>query len=149
VDQAPSIISAATATATHGKAFTFTFSGIGYPAPNVTHTGSVPGLAYSNKGNGTATLSGTPAVGTTGTYPITVTAANGTLPNASMPFTLTVDLAPTLTGPSKDTYTVGTAGADTFEATGVPTPTATIARRADPTSGNIRDAACVEDRGTP
>jgi hypothetical protein len=86
VDQAPSIISAATATATHGKTFTFTFSGIGYPAPNVTHTGSVSGLTYS-KGNGTATLSGTPK--TAGTYTLTITAKNS-VGTATQTFTLTV-----------------------------------------------------------
>jgi len=87
VNQAPSIISVATATATHGKAFTFTFSGAGYPAPNITHTGSVSGLTYSNKGNGTATLSGTPK--TAGTYTLTITAKNS-VGTTTQTFTLTV-----------------------------------------------------------
>ena len=87
VDQAPSFISAASATATHGKAFTFTFSGVGYPAPTLTHTGSVSGLTYSNKGNGTATLSGTPK--TAGTYTLTITAKNSA-GTATQTFTLTV-----------------------------------------------------------
>ena len=54
VDQAPAITSAATATATHGKPYTFTFTSIGYPVASVTHTGTVPGLTYLNPGNGTA-----------------------------------------------------------------------------------------------
>jgi hypothetical protein len=88
VTQAPAITSAATATATHGQAFTFTFKSAGYPVPNVTHTGSVPGLTYTNNGNGTATLAGTPR--TAGTYPLTITARNST-GAATQTFTLTVN----------------------------------------------------------
>jgi PKD repeat protein len=87
VDQAPAITSAASATATHGKAFTFTFTATGYPVPNVTHTGSIAGLTYTNNGNGTSTLSGTPR--TAGTYTLTITAKdnNGT---ATQTWTLVV-----------------------------------------------------------
>ena len=53
----------------------------------VTHTGSVPGLTYSNKGNGTLTLSGTPT--TAGTYSLTITARNS-VGTATQTFTLTV-----------------------------------------------------------
>jgi hypothetical protein len=87
VDQAPVITSAATATATHGKAFTFTFTATGYPVPNVTHTGTVRGLTYTNNGNGTAKLSGTPA--TAGTYSLTITARNS-VGSVTQTFTLTV-----------------------------------------------------------
>jgi hypothetical protein len=34
-------------------------------------------MTFTNNGNGTATISGTPASGITGSYPITITAANG------------------------------------------------------------------------
>jgi hypothetical protein len=87
VDQAPAITSASTATATHGKAFTFTFTSTGYPLTNVTHSGSVRGLTYTNNGNGTATLSGTPT--TAGTYTLTITAKNS-VGSATQTFTLTV-----------------------------------------------------------
>ena len=88
VDQAPAIISASTATATTGTAFTFTFTSTGYPLPSVTHSGTVKGLTYTNNGNGTATLSGTPK--TAGTYTLTITAKNS-VGTASQTFTLTVD----------------------------------------------------------
>ena len=39
-------------------------------------------------------LSGTPAAGTGGSYPITITASNGMSPNATQSFTLTVNQAP-------------------------------------------------------
>ena len=87
VNQAPAITSASSATATHGKAFTFTFTASGYPLANVTHTGTVRGLTYTNHGNGTATLSGTPT--TAGTYTLTITAKNS-VGTATQTFTLTV-----------------------------------------------------------
>ncbi|HEY0658543.1 MAG TPA: cohesin domain-containing protein, partial [Pyrinomonadaceae bacterium] len=40
--------------------------------------------------NGTATIAGTPGAGTAGSYPITITASNGTAPDATQNFTLTV-----------------------------------------------------------
>jgi len=87
VDQAPAITSATSAKATHGQAFTFTFASTGYPVPNVTHTGSIPGLTYTNNGNGTSTLAGTPT--TAGTYTLTITASNNN-GTATQTFTLTV-----------------------------------------------------------
>ncbi len=74
VDQAPAITSAQTATATLGARFSFTFTSTGYPRANLGHAGSVPGLAFTNTGNGTLTLSGTPT--RAGTYSITITVKN-------------------------------------------------------------------------
>jgi YVTN family beta-propeller protein len=49
----------------------------GYPIPTLTETGALPaGLSFSDNTNGTATISGTPAAGSCGRYPITVTATN-------------------------------------------------------------------------
>ena len=87
VDQAPAILSAPSATATHGKAFSFTFAGTGYPVPAVSHSGSVPGLKFGTSSNGTLTLSGTPS--TAGTYSLTITARNS-VGSATQIFTLTV-----------------------------------------------------------
>jgi hypothetical protein len=88
VRQAPLITSASSATATHGQAFSFTFTATGYPLPNVTHSGTVRGLTYTNNGNGKATLSGTPR--TAGTYTLTITARNA-VGTATQTFTLTVN----------------------------------------------------------
>ncbi len=55
------------------------------------------GVTFTDNGDGTATLSGTPAAGTGGAYPITITATNGVGPDATQSFTLTVDQAPTIT----------------------------------------------------
>ena len=62
-------------------------------------------MTFTDNGNGTATLAGTPAAGTSGSYPITITAANGVSPNATQSFTLTVNpalAAPVITSASAD-----------------------------------------------
>jgi hypothetical protein len=51
------------------------------------------GVTFTDNGNGTATLSGTPALATVSSYTITVTANNGVSPNATQNFTLTVQKA--------------------------------------------------------
>src|SRR5262249_11184175 len=45
---------------------------------------------FVNNNDGTATLAGTAAANTQGTYPITITANNGIAPNATQSFTLTI-----------------------------------------------------------
>ena len=65
---------------------------IGAPAPALTVGGSLPaGVTFVDNGDGTGTLSGTPAAGTGGTYALTFTAANGVLPDGTQAFTLTVN----------------------------------------------------------
>jgi len=49
VQQAPAITSAGSASATLGTAFSFTFTGGGYPLPSFTRSGSVPGLSFTSK----------------------------------------------------------------------------------------------------
>ena len=47
-------------------------------------------MTFTDNGDGTATLAGTPATGPAGRYPITITATNGVSPDATQSFTLTV-----------------------------------------------------------
>ncbi|HSS18996.1 MAG TPA: DUF4214 domain-containing protein [Pyrinomonadaceae bacterium] len=64
----------------------------GFPTPALSKSGSLPsGVAFTDNGNGTATIAGTPAGGSGGTYPLTITANNGTAPNATQSFTLNVN----------------------------------------------------------
>ncbi len=94
----------------------------GVPTASITETGSLPsGVSFVDNGNGTATLSGTPATGTNGTYPITIVASNGATPNASQSFTLKVTSAPAITSPSSTTFTAGSPGNFTVTSTGNPT----------------------------
>jgi hypothetical protein len=124
--QAPAITSANNATFTMGAAGTFTFTTTGLPVPSLMESGSLPGnVQFTDNGNGTATLAGTPTVA--GQFPITITASNGTPPDATQSFTLTVlpvttSGAPLLVSASSTTFVQGTAGAFTVTATGSPTP---------------------------
>lgn len=96
--QAPTFVSANKSMFTVGTAGSFTVTTNGFPAAALTETGALPaGVSFVDNGNGTATLSGTPAAGTSGIYPITITAANGILPNGTQSFTLTVEQTSTTT----------------------------------------------------
>ena len=111
VNQAPAISSANNATFTVGTAGSFTVTTTGKPTPSVTETGTLPsGVTFRDNGNGTATLSGTPASGSGGTYSLTITANNGVGSAANQTFTLTVNQAPAISSANNATFTVGTAG---------------------------------------
>jgi hypothetical protein len=64
----------------------------GDPTASISDGGaSLPaGVSFVDNGDGTATLSGTPADGNAGAYAVTITAANGTPPAATQNFTLTI-----------------------------------------------------------
>ena len=80
----------------------------GFPTLGLSETGSLPtGVTFVDNGNGTATLAGTPAAGTSGVYPLTIGASNGVSPDASQSFTLTVDAAPSITSADAATFTRG------------------------------------------
>ena len=126
VDQSPAITSTASTTFTTGAAGSFTVTSTGYPAATVSESGALPnGVSFTNNGNGTATLAGTPAAGTGGVYTVQITASNGVGTNAAQSFTLTVNQATAITSASSTTFTAGTAGSFTVTATGYPTPTFT------------------------
>ena len=89
----PAITSPSSTTFTVGSPGTFTVTTTGFTPPaTLTETGALlTGVTFVDNGNGTATLAGTPGAGTAGTYPLTITAANGVTPNATQSFTLTVN----------------------------------------------------------
>jgi hypothetical protein len=87
----PAITSGSAAAFAVGTPGTFTVRAVGLPLPQLTQTGALPtGVTFHDNGNGTATLSGTPAAGTLGSYPITITAHNGAGADAVQTLTLTV-----------------------------------------------------------
>ena len=58
----------------------------GFPTAALSETGALPtGVTFVDNGDGTATLAGTPAAGTVGTYAMTITAANGVTPTPPRP----------------------------------------------------------------
>src|SRR5262249_10770767 len=91
----PAITSGNATTFTVGQAGSFTVTAIGTPAPTLTETGTLPaGVMFVDNGNGTATLGGPPAAGSGGVYALTITAHNGSGPDAVQSFTLTVSATP-------------------------------------------------------
>lgn len=97
---APTITSGAVATFQVGEAGSFTVEATGLPIPFLSREGTLPaGVAFTDNGDGTASLAGTPVAGAEGSYPLTIKAANGTSPDAAQNFTLTV-MAPEPPGDS-------------------------------------------------
>jgi hypothetical protein len=125
VDEAAAITSADHATFSTGTAGTFSVTTRGFPTPGLTKAGGLPtGVAFTDNGDGTATIAGTPAAGTGGAYPITITAHNGVGGDAIQSFTLTVDQPPAITSADNATFTVGVLGSFTVTTTsGVPAAT--------------------------
>src|SRR5438270_1119821 len=87
------------------------------PSATVSFTGTLPsGINFTPNSDGTATIDGTASAGSQGNYPINITASNGTLPDATQTFTITVQEAPPLleapaiTSAASTSFTVGTAG---------------------------------------
>ena len=91
---APTITSANNTTFIVGQPGTFTVTTTGTPTPTLSVSGALPsGVTFTDNGDGTATIAGTPAAGTNGSYALTITASNGAAPDAVQNFTLTVNAA--------------------------------------------------------
>ncbi len=122
----PSITSADNTTFAVGSAGSFTVAtSPGSPAATtLSKAGALPnGVTFTDNGNGTATLSGTPAAGSGGSYPLTITASNGVNPDATQAFTLSTREAPLVTtDPSPRTANVGDTVTFTAAASGFPAP---------------------------
>ncbi len=106
-----------------GVAAGVTVSTSAFPVAAVTATGTLPsGLAWLDNGDGTATLSGTPAAGTGGTYPVAVGATNalGSAPSQSVD--VVVSQLPALTSAAAATLTRGQSGSVSLTASGYPRP---------------------------
>jgi hypothetical protein len=131
--QPPAFTSAVTETATVGSALSFQVTTTGNPAATITQTGTLPsGITFTANADGTATLAGTPAAGSGGTYPLTFTATNpaGTV---TQDFSLSVNETPAFTSANGATATVG--AAFTFQVTTKGTPSATLTQSGKLPSG--------------
>src|SRR5258707_296385 len=128
VNQAPAITSGNSTTFQVGVAGSFTVTTTGTPTPSITEGGALPsGVTFHDNGNGTGTLSGTPAAA--GTFNITFTAQNGVSPNATQNFTLTVQKAnstTSITSNSPNPSVVGQPVTINFSVTGNGTPTGNV-----------------------
>ncbi len=120
-DQAAAVTSANVATFSAGVFTAFTATASGVPAPSLSESGTLPsGVTFTDNGDGSAFLSGTPGSG--GSFNITIMASNAGGSN-SQTFTLIVNQAPTITSGSSATFTAGAAGAFSVTAAGYPAPT--------------------------
>ncbi len=107
VDEPPAIISApnlivpAPASGGTGTPFSFNVTTTGYPTPALNDSTAFAGCAaalppsdmgfmFTDNGNGTATMSGTPTSADGGTYTVCIDASNGVAPDATQAFTLVV-----------------------------------------------------------
>ncbi len=121
----PTITSAPTATATAGAAFSFTVTTAGRPttyATNLSHSGALPaGVSFANKGNGTATVAGTPKATSGGLYTLTFRATNAA-GTTTQSFALNVGATPAITSGASTTATVGDELSFTVKTTGYPRP---------------------------
>jgi hypothetical protein len=122
---APAITSDASDTETFGVPFSFAVMTTGYPAPRLTRSGTLPaGVTFSDNGDGTATIAGTPARSAVGVYTVTL-AAKSTAGTATQTFTLTITKAPVIKKIPTTTAHVGTALNLTITTTGYTTPAIT------------------------
>jgi hypothetical protein len=147
VDDSPVITSADHATFTAGTAGSFAVTATaGFPTTTtITHTGTLPaGVTFTDNGDGTATLAGTPAAGTGGSYPLTVTATatGGLAAPATQSFTLTVLAAPTITSANHATFSAGSAGAFTVTTAGANPGATTLSR-----TGTLPGGVAFTDNG--
>lgn len=128
VQQAPAITSSAATAFQVGASRSFTVTATGFPTPTVSVSGTLPaGLTFTSGANGTGTIAGTPPAGSQGTYPLTISAANGVGANATQSFVLTVDNNAAITSAATTTFVVGQAGTFTVTTTGTP-PVTSITR---------------------
>jgi DNA-binding beta-propeller fold protein YncE len=89
------------------------------PAATITETGALPaGVTMSSSG----VFSGTPAAGTAGAYPITVSASNGVGPDSTISLTIDVDQSPAVAAASHLTFRAGRHVRYRITATGFPAP---------------------------
>jgi hypothetical protein len=69
----------------------FTVCAQGVPTPTIQSVGGLPsGVSFTDNGDGTATIAGTPPAGSAASYPLTITASNGNGSNSVQDFTLNV-----------------------------------------------------------
>jgi alpha-tubulin suppressor-like RCC1 family protein len=129
VTRAPVVKNIPATRATVGIALNLAITAAGYPLPALTESGALPaGLTFTDNGNGTASLAGSPTAGSGGSYPIKVTAANSS-GDASGAFILKVDEAPVITSAGSTTAVVGSTFSYHVAATGFPTPKITVSGR--------------------
>ena len=139
LDVPPKITSSASSLLPVDQDGTVDVTASGYPAPDVSISGSIPGMSIVDGiGTGDASITGTPT--TQGLYTLTVKAANagGT---ATQTLQVQVGSAPAFTSDSSAGFTTANASSFIITTTGSPTPSLSI------TSGSLPAGLTFADRG--
>ena len=103
-DNSPTITSVNETMFNEGQENSFTVTSSGAPAATLTEDGTLPsGVTFTNNGNGTATLAGTPPTDSNDSYALTFTVNSGGAPVAAQSFTLFIS------PPGDDTFTANSA----------------------------------------
>ncbi|MGD0313902.1 MAG: putative Ig domain-containing protein, partial [Acidimicrobiales bacterium] len=115
-ETAPVFTSGTSTSFTENSAGTFAVTATGDTPITFTESGPLPsGVTLASDG----TLSGTPALGTAGSYPITITATDTNSNTTTQSFTLTVEpAAPVFTSGTSTSFTENSAGTFAVTATG-------------------------------
>jgi hypothetical protein len=121
---APTITSGSSATFEVGKRGKFTIQSAGSPAAALVTGSNLPqGVTFTDNHDGTATLAGTPAAGTGGSYQVGINANNGVPPEANQTFMLTVGQQPAIQSPRPMAFTIGQTSSYQITSSGFPYPT--------------------------
>jgi hypothetical protein len=151
VDESPTITSATTSTFSVGTAASFTVQASGYPTPTLSLSSSstLPsGVSFTPGANGTATISGTPASGTGGSYQLGISASSSA-GSAAQTLNLVVDSKATFTSPATITLDAGASVSFQVTTTGgfpVPSLTATASSRTG-TASTLPPGLTFTDQG--
>ena len=141
VEGPPAITSAGKATFIVGQPGTFAVTSAGVPTPSLSEIGALPvGITFSDNGNGSASLAGTPGPGTDGVYSVATIAINGTNPPAIQTLTVMVDQTPSFTSGGEAGFSLGQAGSFSVTTTGYPAPSLRV-------NGALPDGLSVTDNG--
>ena len=121
VTQSPAFTGTTTATLTVGTPGSVDVTTTGFPIAALTENRAFPaGLSFIDNGNGTGTLSGTPAAGSGGVYNLKFVAVNGSSPNATEIVQITIDEAPAFVSASDASFTISTESSFTVATFGYP-----------------------------
>lgn len=121
VNRAPALIHQGTVRAHVGVPLDVKIRAWGYPVPWLPEEGALPdGLTFTDNGDGTADIAGTPAAGSGGAYSVTVDADDNGFGSDSETFTIKVLEAPAFTSSDNVLATTGEALSVPVTTTGFP-----------------------------
>lgn len=143
ITNAPAIVSDEPGTAVVGEPYSFVFEGTGYPAPQFSVTGDLPGGLVFDAASGI--LSGTPTEAGTFVFTLIASNAEGAV---SADYELVVNAVPAITTASLPAATVGEEYEATVEATGSPSAQFTVTAGALPAGLSLAASTGIIS-GTP